>query len=96
MLQLTPEATTHLLEVRTQRGLDDHNAARFIAKGEGLRLTFATTPQPGDRVIEQPDISVFVAADVAVALDTSIVDTRLKEGKSVLVLRSQGASARQG
>ena len=96
MLQLTPEATSHLVQVRSQRGLDDQSAARFVPNGGGVGLTFTTAPKPGDRVIEQSDISVFVASGVADAFDASIVDARLEDGRSVLVLRRQGAPTRPG
>ena len=94
MLQLTPKATSHLVRIRRLRGLDDQNGARFVAKGGSVGLTFAVAPEPGDRVIEQKDIAVFVAQEVAEAHDGSLIDTRLEQGKPVLVLRRQtGAGA---
>lgn len=91
MLQLTPDATTHLRRVRRQRGLDDKSAARFVPRGSGVGLTFASTPEPGDRVIEREDISVFVAPALADALETSVIDAQVEDGKSVLVLRRRTA-----
>jgi Fe-S cluster assembly iron-binding protein IscA len=93
MLQLTPEATRHLVRVRRERGLDDQSGARFVSDGAGVGLTFAEAPEPGDGVIEQTDISVFVAPEVADALNASVVDARAEDGKSVLVLRPQAASS---
>jgi Fe-S cluster assembly iron-binding protein IscA len=89
MLQLTPEATSHLVRVRRERGLDDQSGARFVSNGARVGLTFAGAPEPGDRVIEQKDIPVYVASEVAEALDTSVIDARVEEGKSILVLRRQ-------
>ncbi|MEW5989996.1 MAG: hypothetical protein AB1736_01445 [Chloroflexota bacterium] len=91
MLLLTPEATSHLVRVRRKRGLDDQNGARFVSRGTGVGLTFAAAPEPGDRVIDQKDIPVFVARDVADALDGSVIDARLEQGTSVLVLRRQAS-----
>lgn len=94
MLQLTPKATSHLVRIRRQRGLDDQNGARFVSRGGSVGLTFVVAPKPGDRVIEQKDIAVFVAQEVAEAYDGSLIDARLEQGKSVLVLRRQtGAGA---
>jgi Fe-S cluster assembly iron-binding protein IscA len=96
MLQLTPEATRHLVRVRRQRGLDDQRGARFVSKGPSVGLTFASGPEPGDRVIEQEAIAVFVASEVADALDRSVLDARLEQGKSVLVLRRQPSAGSPG
>lgn len=96
MLQLTPEATSHLVRVRRKRGLDDQNGARFVSRGAGVGLTFAAAPEPGDRVIEQKDIPVFVAREVAEALDGSVIDARLEQGTSVLVLRRQASARSRG
>jgi Fe-S cluster assembly iron-binding protein IscA len=92
MLHLTPEATSHLVRVRRKRGLDDQNGARFVSRGTGVGLTFAPAPQPGDRVIDQKDIAVFVAR----ALDGSVIDARLEQGTSVLVLRRQAGAGSPG
>ncbi|HEX5589813.1 MAG TPA: hypothetical protein VFX65_05950 [Candidatus Limnocylindrales bacterium] len=100
MLQLTPDATSHLVRVRRKRGLDDQNGARFVSRGTGVGLTFTAGPEPGDEVIDQADIAVFVAREVAEALDGSVIDARLEQGRSVLVLRrharidARGAEAR--
>ncbi|MEX1171623.1 MAG: hypothetical protein WEG56_03310 [Chloroflexota bacterium] len=96
MLQLTPEATSHLVRVRRQRGLDDQSGARFVSKGGSVGLTFVAAPEPGDRVIEQKDIAVFVAQEVAEAFDGSVIDARLEQGKSVLVLRRQASAGSSG
>jgi Fe-S cluster assembly iron-binding protein IscA len=96
MLQLTPEATSHLVRVRRKRGLDDQNGARFFSRGTGVGLTFAAAPEPGDRVIDQKDIAVFVAPEVAEALDGSVIDARIEQGKSVLVLRRQASGGSPG
>jgi Fe-S cluster assembly iron-binding protein IscA len=96
MLQLTPKATSHLVRKRRQRGLDDQSGARFVSKGSSVGLTFVAAPEPGDRVIEQKDIAVYVAPEVAAAYDGALIDTRLEQGKSVLVLRRQPGAGTPG
>lgn len=93
MLQLTPEATRHLVRVRRERGVDDQAGVRFVPRGTGVGLTFSAAPKPDDRVIDDPEISVFIAPEVVDALDASVIDARNEDGKSVLVIRRNTRSA---
>ncbi len=92
MLQVTPEAAKHLLRLRQERGFLPTTAPRF-ARGGAARVgvTFVDGPEPDDRVVDGTQIPVYVAADIADALDSSVVDARSKEGKTVLVLRPHGS-----
>jgi Fe-S cluster assembly iron-binding protein IscA len=87
MLRLTPKATNHLITVRKERGVDDQAGARFISKGGRVGLTFAAAPTEGDRVVDGEKINVFVAADIAEALDQSIIDASDQNGRMSLVIR---------
>jgi Fe-S cluster assembly iron-binding protein IscA len=88
MLYVTPEARSHLLHVRQDRGLDDTVGARFAASAGRVGLTFAPAPEPGDQVVEGDDIAVFLAPEIATLAD-SVIDARTEEGKTVLILRPE-------
>ena len=92
MLQLTKEATRHLIEVRRERGVDDQAGARLVGKGGRVGLTFAQAPTAGDLVVEGDGIKVFVAADVTEVLQDSIIDSRETDGKRGLVMRKQATA----
>ncbi len=84
MLELTAKATQHLLSVRSQRGHGADAAARFIQRGNGVGLTFATEPRPGDAVVEADGISVYVAAEVADRFEAGVIDVGDKGGTPAL------------
>ncbi len=105
MLQITPEATSHLRRLREQRGMSAGAAARLERAADGrLRLRFVEEPQAGDQVLEEVDPRVFIASDVASVHDRWVIDATTSEGRTHLkVLRSRaatgagaGASARTG
>lgn len=89
MLQLTSKAAQHLIKVRGERGVDDRAAVRFVSKEGRVGVTFSQTPQEGDRVVDGQEIRVFVAPEIATALDASIIDARDEEGQTSLVMRKQ-------
>lgn len=92
MLQLTKEATRHLVKARTERGVDDTAGARFVSKDGRLGLTFASAPSPGDVIVEGEGIKVCVASDISATLDMSIIDAREIDGKRALLIRKQPAA----
>ena len=89
MLQLTTAATKHLVRVRKERGIGPSAGARFVSNGTGVGLTFAPAPEPGDRVVEVPEIPIFVAPQIVDRLSRSQIDVSEKGGKPGLVLRPQ-------
>ncbi|NJD27884.1 MAG: hypothetical protein FIA92_06260 [Chloroflexi bacterium] len=90
MVQLTQEATRHLVRVRGERGADAAAGARFVPSGRGrVGLTFAPQPKPGDQVVESSEIPVYLAPEVADKLDKTTIDVREKDGKVGLVMRPQ-------
>ena len=92
MLTLTTKATRHLIEVRRKRGFDVHAGARFVGKGARVGLTFVRTPGKGDRVVASEEIKVYVAPDIADALDWAIIDARDEDGHTALVMRRREAA----
>jgi Fe-S cluster assembly iron-binding protein IscA len=91
MLRLTPTAVTHLVNVRRERGVDERAGVRFVSQGGRVRLTFEKAPREGDTVVKAPEIEVYVAGDIAEALDRSVIDAQREENKTILVLRPQAA-----
>lgn len=86
MLHVTQDATNHILQLRKERKLGDQ-APRFVASGNGLGLTFASKPKRGDTVVELEELPIYLAPDVANALDGSVIDAREEDGKRILVLK---------
>jgi Fe-S cluster assembly iron-binding protein IscA len=87
MLQLTPKAAQHLIQVRGERGV-----VRFVSKDGRVGIAFTLAPMDGDRVVDGQQIKVFVAPEVATALDESIIDARDEDGRTALVMRKRAAS----
>jgi len=92
MLQLTPKATEHLIQVRSERGVDKKAGARFVSRNGRIGLTFAAKPAKSDRVVEAEEIQIYIASEIAETLDQSIIDARPEEGKMTLVLRRNAAA----
>jgi Fe-S cluster assembly iron-binding protein IscA len=91
MLQLTPKATRHLIQVRRERGVDKKADARFVRRNGRVGLTFTTERTKTDRVVEAEEIQVYIATEIADTLDQAIIDARAEEGKTMLVIRRQAA-----
>ena len=89
MLQLTSNALRYLINIRQERGVDNRAGARFVSKEGRVGLTFALAPVDGDRVVDADVIKVYVASEIAAALDESIIDARDEDGKTALIMRKQ-------
>jgi hypothetical protein len=87
MLQVTPEATHHLMRVRRERGFEEADGARLVRQDVDLGLMFTPSPEIGDRFVDGGGIPIYVAADVAAMLEDSVIDIRLDRGRVVLVVR---------
>jgi hypothetical protein len=94
MVQVTQQAAGRLVRLRDQRGFDRSFGARFVRGNNGVTLTFAATPQPGDQAVEGGDlpISIFLAPDVVPALIGSTIDVKDRDGKEALVLTAPRAA----
>ena len=94
MLTITAQATTHLLRARTERGFDEHAAARFVRTAAGVGLTFAAAPEPGDHVLaDMSALPIYIAEEVHGVLDQAIIDIAPDDGEFRLVVRSQMEAA---
>lgn len=90
MLQLTTDATNHLRNAGERRDAMGGQVPRFARQSGQVKLGFASTPEPGDKVVEASGMRLFVANDIADKLDAAIIDVRREEdGAEVLVLRRQ-------
>jgi Fe-S cluster assembly iron-binding protein IscA len=87
MIQVTEQATKHLVRVRGERGLSLDAAARFVQSGTGVGLTFSSRPEPGDRILHSDGLAIFVAPEVATKLEGATIDVSDKSGKAALYLR---------
>ena len=92
MLRLTSSASRHLVKLRKERGVDDRAGVRFVSKEGRVGLTFSLNPVHGDREIDGEAIKVYIAPEIAPALDESIIDARDEDGKTALVLRKQATA----
>jgi hypothetical protein len=90
MLQITDQATIHLLHARTEYGFGKTDGARFVRSSTGIGLTFAATPQEGDQVLVASALPIYVADEVSAALDRAVIDVTADNGEPRLVLRPQG------
>jgi hypothetical protein len=68
MLQITDQATTHLLRARTERGFDEQAGARFVRSSVGVGLTFSPAPEPGDEVLAGSALPIYVAEDITACI----------------------------
>lgn len=70
MVEITPRAEQHLLQLRSERGFDQQSGARFEANDQRVRLTFSTAPASRDRVIKGADLPIFVAPKSSISSST--------------------------
>lgn len=85
MLELTPNAKQHLRAARARR--DDDRDPKLVRRAGNVMLGFALSPAPGDAVVRDSGMDVFVSKDLAPRLDAAILDAQVRDGKRVLVLR---------
>jgi Fe-S cluster assembly iron-binding protein IscA len=89
VLTLTDQAVSAIRNLTTRPGLPAQSGLR-IAPGEadtgGLALSLAEGPQPGDRVIEEADVQVFLQPEAAAALDGQSLDAQINEDGEVSFL----------
>lgn len=94
MLQVTSSAASVLAGTRAREGLPDHFGVRIFAGAtatpdtrSAFQFGFVEQPQPNDQVTEAEGTRVFVAPEVAPALESSVLDAEEAGG---LILTPQG------
>jgi len=65
-----------------------------VSHGTGVGLTLSSAPEPGDRVVEGPEIPIFVAPQIVDRLKRSEIDVSEQDVKPGLVLRPQPRAKR--
>jgi len=93
MLRFTTQAIDHLQQVRGKRGLDASELPRFVRRSGRLALTFARSPEEGDRLVDGGRMSTLVASSAADLLDGKTIDVKADEGKAVLVVKHRRPAA---
>lgn len=97
MLRLTADATKHLRDASERREARGDRIPRFARQSGQIKLGFASTPEPGDKVVETSGMRLFVAEDIAGKLDAAVIDVRHEpDGNQTLVLRRQKDSTHEG
>jgi Fe-S cluster assembly iron-binding protein IscA len=95
MLQMTSAAAAVVKSARERQDISEHYGLRVALKRSGrdagIHLRFANDPLDGDQVIEIDGLRVFVADELAEALDRQLIDARsdTNGNGSGLVLRQQ-------
>ena len=91
MFQVSNNAASLLANARTDQGLPEHVGVRISASPSpdgtnavNLQLGFAEAPEPGDQITESEGTRVFVAPELADALDHAMLDTTEDSGKLIL------------
>ena len=88
MLQITPQAISHLIETRDKKGLDPEVGARFAPSSRGISVSYGRAPQPQDKKIDGGDIDIYVADSIAEKFDQAIIDVVNRDEEKALVIRS--------
>jgi Fe-S cluster assembly iron-binding protein IscA len=96
MLQITPQAEEHLIHLRVERGFNERDGVRFLTNAGGVGLTFTTSPDPDDRVVQGTNLPIYIAPNAVAALEEATIDAKTEEGKTVLVIRRQRRPGEQG
>lgn len=96
MLQMTTRAAALLNQIRSTSDIPVDAGVRVYAEeGTGDRVSigvgFIDNPMPGDQVIEQEGVKLFVAPEVAAPLDNTIIDVTRDNGESQLIFTPQAA-----
>jgi Fe-S cluster assembly iron-binding protein IscA len=96
MLQMTTRAAALLNQIRSTSDIPVDAGVRVYAEqatGDqvSIGVGFIDNPMPGDQVIEQEGVKLFVAPEVAAPLDNTIIDVTRDNGESQLIFTPQPA-----
>ena len=93
MIEITPGAEDLLLRLRVQRGFDQTDGVRFETEAGKVRLTFASSAKPRDRVLEGARLPIFIAPELADSFRDARIDAEVSDGKSALVVTRNRTSS---
>lgn len=87
MLTLTENASAVIKNIAASQEQPDGSGLRIVQQGDGqeaeLALTTATTPEPGDQVVEDQGARVFLEETAAQTLDDKVLDAQVDESGGV-------------
>ncbi|MGH3355651.1 MAG: Fe-S cluster assembly protein HesB [Nocardioidaceae bacterium] len=86
MLTLTENATTVIKNITGSEDQPEGTGLRIVQQGAEnaeLALTTATTPEPGDQVVEDQGARVFLEETAAETLDDKVLDAQVDESGGV-------------
>ncbi len=93
MLDITPEATDVVREIRDQRGLPEETGLRVFSDSaddgqQVVRLGFIEEPLAGDQVTGPDEARLFIAPELVDMLSDSVLDVEGNGAEQKLVLHA--------
>jgi iron-sulfur cluster assembly protein len=87
MLTLTENASAVIKNINDSQEQPDGSGLRIVQQGDGqeaeLALTTASSPEPGDQVVEEQGARVFLEETAAQTLDDKVLDAQVDESGGV-------------
>lgn len=93
MLTLTDQALDVVRGLTQSADAPDNAGLRLAPGGDGLELSVVDTPSPGDAVIDNDGVKVFVEQQASQLLDEQTLDATVTEGQVAFFLASPSAPA---
>jgi iron-sulfur cluster assembly protein len=87
VLTLTENASAVIKTINESQEQPDGSGLRIVQQGDGeqaeLALATATSPEPGDQVVEEEGARVFLDGTAAETLDDKVLDAQVDESGGV-------------
>ena len=87
MLTLTENATAVIKTITESQQQPEGSGLRIVQQGDGqeaeLALTMATTPEPGDQVVEEEGARVVLEGTAAETMEDKVLDAQVDESGGV-------------
>ena len=81
MLTLTDQAVDVVRGLTQSPQAPEHAGLRLAPGGDGLELSVVTDPVPGDEVIDNDGVRVFVEPQASQLLDEQTLDASVSDGQ---------------
>jgi iron-sulfur cluster assembly protein len=81
MLTLTDQAADVVRSLTQNQQAPDDAGLRLAPSGDGLELSVVDSPAPGDDVIDENGVRVFVEQQASQLLDQQTLDATVTEGQ---------------
>ena len=93
MLTLTDQAVDVVRGLTQDPQAPDEAALRLAPGGDGLELSLVGSPAPGDEVIEEGGVRVYVEQQAAQLLETQTLDAAVTDGQVSFYLAAPAGGA---